>query len=166
LGEAADQDRPLFASIEDEECEAPLPGLTAYEEVLADYRTAGLSLGQHPIAFFREQLNAQQCLPAGQLAGCRTGRIVRVAGIIILRQRPSTARGIIFMTLEDETGIANLIVRPHIWQRFHRVAGRASAVIVQGQLQHQEEVIHVIAQQFTDLASLSRNIDSQSRDFH
>ena len=100
------------------------------------------------------------------MAGCRRGRIVRVAGIIILRQRPSTARGIIFMTLEDETGVANLIVRPHIWQRFHRVAGRASAVIVQGQLQHQEEVIHVIAQQFTDLATLSRNIDSQSRDFH
>jgi error-prone DNA polymerase len=166
LGETADQERPLFASLEDEERAAALPALSAYEVVLADYRTAGLTLGQHPIAFFREQLDAQRCLPAGQLAVCDDGRTVRVAGIIILRQRPSTARGIIFMTLEDETGIANLIVRPHIWQRFHRVAGQASAVIVQGQLQHQEKVIHVIVQQFTDIASLSRNINSQSRNFH
>ncbi len=68
LGEAVDQDRPLFASIEDEERDPLLPGLTAYEEVLADYRTAGLSLGEHPIAFFREQLNAQRCLPAGRIS--------------------------------------------------------------------------------------------------
>jgi DNA polymerase III alpha subunit len=82
------------------------------------------------------------------------------------RQRPGTASGITFVTLEDETGVANLVIRPHIWQRYRRVARGAAAMIAHGRLERLGEVIHVLVQRLDDLSELTRQIDSQSRDFH
>ncbi|MBI2825754.1 MAG: error-prone DNA polymerase [Planctomycetia bacterium] len=159
---------PLFdraKSDEDQEPEAPLAALSDYEEVLADYRTAGLSLRAHPLSFFREMLTGLRVLRARELPHVRSGRQVRVAGLVLVRQRPGTASGITFVTLEDETGVANLIVRPAIWQRYRRAAKGAAALVAHGKLERQGEVIHVLVNRLDDLVELSRRIGSQSRDF-
>jgi error-prone DNA polymerase len=136
------------------------------DEVFADYRTTSLSLREHPIAFHREWLTSQQILPAGELVNTANGRMVRVAGLVLVRQRPGTAKGITFVTIEDETGAANLIVRPDVWQKFYRAARTASALVAHGRLQHQHDVIHVLVTKLEDLSELIRGMRSQSRDFH
>ncbi|HEX4130362.1 MAG TPA: error-prone DNA polymerase [Pirellulales bacterium] len=170
-----DKPRPLFAALEedaagDEPRPAVLPRLSRFEEVLADYLTAGMSLDGHPLEFFREALDARRVVRCSQLVEMPIGRIVRVAGLVLVRQRPATASGITFVTLEDETGIANLIVRPHIWQRFRRVANLAGAMIAHGRLERQDcqpdgHVIHVLVHKLEEIGELSRRLGSQSRDF-
>ena len=96
--------------------------------MLADYRTAGLSLRGHPLSFFREMLTRLRVLRARELASVRSGRQVRVAGLVLVRQRPGTASGITFVTLEDETGVANLIIRPAVWQRYRRLSVAAPGI--------------------------------------
>ena len=99
-----------------------LPATTVQEEVLADYQTTGLSLRPHPLSFYRDQLQRLGVTDRGAAwPRCRTSRPVKVAGLVILRQRPSTGKGITFVTLEDETGIANLVLHIAIWERFHQV---------------------------------------------
>ncbi len=100
----------------------PMP---LYEEVVADYRTAGLSLRAHPISFYRDQLDRLGITPARQLVELKNDAPVRVAGLVLLRQRPGTAKGITFVTLEDETGTVNLVVHQHTWDRYYRIARRA-----------------------------------------
>src|SRR5690606_11198551 len=98
----------------------PLPELPALDEesqVMADYRTLGFTLRKHPLAFLRDRLEELDVTPATNLATWPNGRQVTVAGIVLLRQRPSTAKGITFFTLEDETGHVNLVVRQEIWER-------------------------------------------------
>ncbi len=165
LGQKRDDDRPLFDGLEDHDELVTLPSLTPYEEVLADYRTTGLSLAEHPLSFFRAMLDRLGVAPATDLLTLPTERPVRVAGLVLLRQRPSTARGVTFVTLEDETGVANLLVRPHVWQRYRRVASRASAMIAHGQLQREGTVILLLATRLEDLGDLSAKMASQSRDF-
>ena len=92
-------------------------------------------------------------------------RRVKVAGLVLLRQRPSTAKGITFVTLEDETGIANLIVPPEIWERYHQVARTATAMLAHGHLQRQDNVIHVLVTRLQDLLSLLADLESNTRDF-
>ena len=97
------------------------PAMTPAEEVLADYRTTGLSLLAHPLQFLRGELEKLRVIPASGLQTWPDGKWVRVAGLVLVRQRPSTAKGITFVTLEDETATANLIIRPEVWKRFpHR----------------------------------------------
>ena len=107
----------MFAD-EDDELEVELPEMGQQQEVFADYQSAGLSLKAHPIAFFREQLNGLRVVPSKRLAKLLDGSFVRVAGLVLVRQRPGTAKGITFVTLEDETGVANLIIRMDVWERF------------------------------------------------
>jgi error-prone DNA polymerase len=166
LEQPPDRDRPLLAGLDDDQPPAELPRLTAYEEVLADYRQAGLTLRAHPISFFRPQLDALGCVASERLISLPVDRIVRVAGLVLVRQRPSTARGLIFMTIEDETGVANLIVKPDVWQRYHRIAGGASALIAQGRLQREGQVIHILLQSARALPQLASQLRSVSRDFH
>ncbi|HEY5314448.1 MAG TPA: error-prone DNA polymerase, partial [Pirellulales bacterium] len=166
LEQPPESDRPLLAGLDEEQPPAELPRLTAYEEVLADYRQAGLTLRAHPISFFRPQLEALGCVPSQRLASLTAGRVVRVAGLVLVRQRPATARGLIFMTIEDETGVANLIVKPDVWQRYHRIAGGASALIAQGRLQREGQVIHILLQSARELPQLASKLKSLSRDFH
>jgi len=165
--------QPLFAAIaEEDEPPAALPALAASEEVVADYRAAGLSLRAHPLAFQRARLAELGIVPADRLGEYPLDRPIRVAGLVLVRQRPSTAKGITFVTLEDETGTVNLIIRQDVWRRFYRVARTAAGYIAHGRLQRQREpgsdvqVIHVLVNKLEDLSDGLRELGSHSRDFH
>jgi error-prone DNA polymerase len=135
------------------------------EEVLADYRTMGLSLRSHPLTFLRKDLDTLGVTPAKQLTTCDDSRPIRVAGIVLVRQRPGTAKGITFVTLEDETGTINLIIRPGVWRRYRSAAIGATLLMAFGQLQRQAGVIHLLTTKLEDLSERLRELSSQSRDF-
>jgi error-prone DNA polymerase len=149
----------------DDEPPVHLPPMPPLDQVAADYRAAGLSLREHPLSFFRVQLKRRGVVRAADLARWPNERKVRVAGLVLLRQRPGTASGITFVTLEDETGFANLIVRPDVWERFHHAARTAKALLVRGLLQRQHGVMHVLADHLEDLSPLLARVRSESRDF-
>jgi error-prone DNA polymerase len=205
--EALDHDPRALPLLDAQPC-APaaavvLPPMSPAEEVLADYRTAGLSLHGHPLGFLRGELDRLGVLPAAQLSrvgwvegqharpsprtspGPETHQresdrflvglapldppypdpIVRVAGLVLVRQRPATAKGITFVTLEDETGTVNLIVRLGVWKRYRAAALGAVVLLAQGYLQRQQGSQHVVATRLEDLSSWLGGIASQSRDF-
>jgi error-prone DNA polymerase len=159
------QERPLLRLQEHDEPPAELPAMSAQEQVLADYRTSGFSLKAHPISFFRSKLANLRVLTAVSLATTRENRQVRVAGLVILRQRPSTAKGITFVTIEDETGVVNLVVRQAIWERFYTVARCSPAWIAHGKLEKRESVIHVVVNRLQDLSATIGDWKVHSRDF-
>lgn len=134
-----------------------LPKLGAFGEVIADYRTIGLSLRGHPLKFLRPQLDAHRITPSNRLPSTKDGRFLRVAGLVLMRQRPSTAKGITFVTLEDETGIVNLIVRPEVWERHHQAAHTATMLLAHGILQRHDSVIHVLVNRLEDLSRTGSN---------
>ena len=142
-----------------------LPPMSPAEEVLADYRTAGLSLRAHPLEFLRADLARRGVTTARSLETLPDGKPVCVAGIVLVRQRPGTAKGITFVTLEDETGTANLIVRPAVWRRYRGPALTATVLLARGRLQRQGPVIHVLTAGLEDLSPWLGQLDSQSRDF-
>ena len=139
--------------------------MSLLEEVHADYDMTGLSLKAHPISFVRPALERKRCVSASQLPTLRDGRHVRVAGLVLLRQRPSTAKGITFVTLEDETDSINLVLFEAVWQRFFLVARTSNAWLVDGKLENRKGVIHVIVGRITDLASEVDGLTIRSRDF-
>jgi error-prone DNA polymerase len=157
---------PLFEALEAED-EQPvlLPTLSPQEEVFADYQTSGLSLRAHPISFYREQLNQLNVVPSAHLTYLQHRRRVCVAGLVILRQRPSTAKGITFVTLEDETGTANLVVHQGTWERFYRIARRSPAWLAHGHVERKGEIIHVVVQRLEDLSARLAELGVRSRDF-
>jgi len=157
---------PLLTDVADEELAAVLPPMPLVEQVFADYRTSGLSLKAHPLGFFRQQLEQMRVTPAGKLDKTRDGRHLRVAGLVILRQRPGTAKGITFATIEDETGLANLVIRPEIWARYYQVARRSAGWIAHGCLENKEGVIHLVVNRLDDLSHLLGELKTKSRDFH
>jgi error-prone DNA polymerase len=145
---------PLFADAGGDELTPDgLPAMTPEEEVFADYRAAGLSLRAHPLSFQRATLDRWHVVPAAQLASLPHGRTVKVAGLVLLRQRPSTAKGITFVTLEDETGTINLVVRPAVWERHYQVARCCSAWLAKGRVERKDTVVHVVVQQLSDLSN-------------
>jgi error-prone DNA polymerase len=156
---------PLLSGLSDDEPPAPLPPMPLVEEVFADYRTSGMSLKAHPIGFFREHLNKLRVTPAGELENVRDGRRLRVAGLVLLRQRPGTAKGITFVTLEDETGLVNLVIRPNIWERYYKIARTSPAWIAHGVLENREGVIHLVVNRLGDLSKLVSGLKLKSRDF-
>lgn len=159
--------QPLLAGLDDDEPSPDLlPAMSGLEQVLTDYRTQGLSLRAHPLSFFRQEMNSLNILPAAELAATRDGLLVRVAGLVLVRQRPGTAKGITFVTLEDETGVANLIIRMEVWDRYYQVARTAAAMIASGRLQKHLGVIHVLVTKLENLGSCLGDLKSQSRDFH
>ncbi len=142
-----------------------LPEMSEAEEVLVDYRTQGLSLGAHPMQFLRQGLDRLGVSPASHLPGLPSGGAVRVAGIVLVRQRPGTAKGITFVTLEDETGVANLIVRPDVWKRWRSAALGATVLLAYGRLQRQGRVIHVLCTRLVNLSDRLKDLGPRSRDF-
>jgi error-prone DNA polymerase len=170
LWQALGQDNremPLFADLaDDSEPAADLPAMPLIDQVFADYRTAGLSLKGHPIAFYRPRLDELRVVPAGKLGAGHDGRHLRVAGMVLLRQRPGTARGITFVTLEDETGQANLVIRPAIWEQYYRIARRSPAWIAYGRLECKESVVHLVVSRLEDLSDRLREVNVRPRDFH
>ena len=136
------------------------------EEICADYAALGLTLGRHPLALLRERLRAAALLPASELHQAANGATVRTAGIVLMRQRPATASGVTFVTLEDESGQVNVVV----WERVGRAQRRAliesRLLEVHGELQRQDGVTHLIARRLIDRSALLGQLTTRSRDFH
>jgi error-prone DNA polymerase len=143
----------------------PLPEPSEGEEIVADYHSTGLTLRRHPLALLRRKLERLQVTRAAELAKLKSGREVRVAGIITHRQRPETASGVVFMSLEDETGVSNLIVWPSVQIAQRQAVFASSMIVVQGELQHEMGVIHVIAHKLRDCSQWLGNLGTRSRDF-
>ena len=169
----SDESLPLFDAALTERARADepeyLPRPTAYAQVAKDYSAVGLSLRAHPMSFAREQLCAAGVTPNGDLANERLApdkKSVTVAGLVLVRQRPGTASGVLFMTIEDETGIANLVVWPQVYERFRAVARLSTAIICSGTIQRVGEVVHVVARRFKALELGTLSGMSMSRDFH
>jgi len=155
------EDLPLFAQAHDptQEADFDLPAMPLGEHIVEDYRTIGLSLKAHPTALLRDELSARRAIKAETLKDVRNGERVRVAGLVLVRQRPGTASGVIFMTLEDETGIANIVVWPKLFEQYRREVLGGRLVAIDGPVQKEGGVIHVIAERVHDwnplLAKLS-----------
>ncbi len=132
------------------------------EHVAEDYTRLGFSLKRHPLAFLREDLAREGMVRAADLARLPPGRRVRVAGLVLIRQRPGTASGVIFMTIEDETGIANLIVWPGIFEAHRRVVLGAPLVACTGTLQREGLVIHIVAERLVDLSPRLARLRSEA----
>ena len=127
-----------------------LPALAPSEEVVGDYQTLRLSLKGHPLSFLRERLAAAGAVTAEGCAGVANHKRVRVGGVVLVRQRPGTAKGVCFMTIEDETGVTNLVLWPDVFERFRPVAMGARMVLVTGRIQRAEGVTHLVVEQIDD----------------
>ena len=159
---------PLFMKnsevLREERSILPLQQMNTEERLIADYAGTGLTIGKHPMAYRREELQRAKVLSAYELRNRRDGEFVRTAGCVIARQRPGTAMGFIFLSMEDETGIANVIVTPDLFERDRLVVTRSKFILAEGLLQNQDGVIHVKA---TRLQSLSdQALEVRSHDFH
>jgi error-prone DNA polymerase len=141
---------PLFANLSPPVVRANLPPMPGGQSVAEDYAALGLSLKRHPIAFLRPDLARKGIVTAEQLRTLPSNRRVTVAGLVLFRQRPATASGTIFITLEDETGVANLIVWPGIAEKFRKAVFGGKLLACTGILQREESVIHVIAKSLQD----------------
>ncbi|MGK6318966.1 error-prone DNA polymerase [Sphingomonas sp. DT-204] len=137
-----------------------LASLTAGREVVEDYRATQLSLRAHPVAFLRDRLDLLGVMPAAGLRQAKPGRKIEVAGVILVRQRPATATGVLFLTLEDETGIANAIVWRDRFEAQRRTIMTATMIGVQGEVQREGEVIHVIVDRIVDYSAMLREVGS------
>jgi error-prone DNA polymerase len=149
---AADQAFPGKAELSSESSAAALlPEMPLGEHVVEDYASLGLSLKRHPLAFLRAELAREGLVRAADLAQLPVDCRVATAGIVLIRQRPGSAKGVVFVTIEDETGIANLILWPPILERFRRAALGATLLGCAGKLQRDQGVIHIVAERLTDL---------------
>ncbi len=154
---AQSPDRSIFNS--------PLPSMSPSERLVADYAGTGLTLGPHPMSFRRHDLAMRGVLRAIDLPRARAGRRVRTAGMVITRQRPGTAKGFVFLTLEDETGIANIIIRPDLYAVARLVVVESAFLLVDGVLQNQDGVTSIRAERMQPLDGLSADQAVQSHDF-
>ncbi len=149
----AEKTAPLLTRQTVTEAQVLLPFMTLPKEVAEDYRTTSLSLKKHPVVFFREDLARMGVVPSSALKMLRNGRRVSVGGLVLVRQRPGTAKGVVFLTLEDESGIANIVCWKDAFEANRRLVMSASFLVVHGQVQAAEGVIHVVAERFTDLSA-------------
>jgi error-prone DNA polymerase len=143
---------------------SPLLQMTAEDRLVADFRNTGMTVGPHPLSYHRSQLKREGILSAADLHRLRDGMEVRVAGSVIARQRPGTAKGFVFLSLEDETGISNAIITPQIFQQHHVVIVNQQFLLIEGRLQNQDNVISVKAERIRPLF-LTR-AQTSSHDFH
>ena len=144
----------------------PLAAPTEGEEIIGDYATMGLTLRRHPLALLREGLKKRNIRTATEVANSRNGQFIRAAGIVTCRQRPATASGVIFVTLEDETGYVNLIVWNDLADRQRRELIGSKLLAVSGEVQREGRVVHILAQRFEDLSALLGRLATSSHDFH
>ena len=164
---ALGEELPLFAELDEDHEPAPLfAEMPMDRQVRADYETTGLSLKAHPIGLLREELSKLNVTPASGLTNVPDKAAVTVAGMVLVRQQPSTSKGTIFMTLEDDTGAINLVIWPHIWKRFRPLVRSAVAVLAQGKIERVSRVIHIMPQKMDDLSKSLRGLMTKSRDFH
>jgi error-prone DNA polymerase len=162
--ESSQSSNSQILKFEDSAVSCPLPSMTAVERVVADYEGTGLTIGPHPMALRRAEMSLRGALRACDLPRQRHGRRVRVAGAVITRQRPGTAKGFVFLTLEDETGIANIIVRPDLFAAQRVAVIEEPFLLVEGMLQNQDGVTAVRAEQVSGIGGT--RVDVESRDFY
>ncbi|QKQ47253.1 MULTISPECIES: error-prone DNA polymerase [Achromobacter] len=164
---ASVQSRDLLRDAAIVETAAPqLPAPSESQGVAADYRSVGLTLRSHPVALLRPQLAARNFQPAAVLNGYPDKRVARACGIVTVRQRPQTSKGVIFVTLEDETGPVNVVVRPELIERQRRELLGSTLLGVYGSWQNVDGVRHLIAQRLVNLSDLLGGLNTQSRNFH
>jgi error-prone DNA polymerase len=144
--------------------ESPLAQMTVEERLAADFHGTGVTVGPHPMAYHRDALSRMGIVCARDLEKFEDGRKTRIAGCVIARQRPGTAKGFVFLSLEDETGISNAIVTPAVYEQYRRVVTYGKFLLVEGKLQNQENVISVKADVVHTLEISA--VDVRSHDFH
>lgn len=151
---------PLFAGADlFDDPDASLPPATDSQEVLADYLAAGFTLRDHPLTFLRSRLKAKRALTAEELKKTANGKAVLVAGLVLFRQHPMTAKETIFLTIEDETGAANLIVWKHVHTKDHEAVYHAKLLACRGTVQREGQVLHVVAKDVWDWSRLLKHLD-------
>lgn len=169
-----DEQLPLFAAADAREngfaheiVEQPvvLRPMSEGREVVEDYGHVGLTLRQHPVSFLREELSRQEMVPCSALDRTKDGRYIWLAGLVLVRQRPGSAKGVMFITIEDETGIANLIVWPNMFEQNRRIVMGARMLGLYGQVQREGEVVHIIAKKLVDLSPLLSSLSGRSAPF-
>ncbi|HEU5481652.1 MAG TPA: error-prone DNA polymerase, partial [Sphingomicrobium sp.] len=160
-------DLPLFAFADarDEGAEATpaeLPAMPLAEHVISDYQTVRLSLKAHPMHFLRAHYAAQRFVTAGELHSIRDGKRLSIAGVVLIRQRPGTSKGVVFITIEDETGIANLVIWPDVFERQRKIVMGARLMAVRGIVQKDpdSDVIHIVARNLEDHSHMLRDLSS------
>lgn len=164
-----DERLPLFDHLDCGFTDATLPFITPAQRVHQDYQATGLSLKAHPVSFMRGKLNDRRVVACGLLkdeAKFPHGKQVRVAGLVLIRQRPSTASGIVFFTIEDESGIANLVLFPKVYELYRQAARHSAAIIANGQVERSGQVVHVRVRRVETLKLTTGDVDQRSRDFH
>jgi error-prone DNA polymerase len=161
----AEQPLPLFASMQRYEAAPLLAKPSEGQDIVADYQVTGLSLERHPLALLRDRLARYRYRPASELPALRDGQPVCVAGLVITKQRPGTASGVTFVTLEDETGHINLIVWKTLAERYRAPLLNARLMGVRGDLQIEGKVIHVVARELLDHSDMLGALSVRSRDF-
>jgi error-prone DNA polymerase len=162
-------DKPigLFAGQPSEsalESQIRLPFMTQAEHVVQDYAATGLSLKAHPVSFVREKLNMLHVIPTADLSKLKDGDPVKVAGLVTVRQRPGTAKGVLFITIEDETGFSNLVVWENVFEKHRKEILQARLFMAEGKVQIEGEVIHVVVKRCFNLTSLLRGLTPVEND--
>jgi error-prone DNA polymerase len=156
---------PLFdqadASERGAEAKAALPIMPLSEHVVNDYRTLRLSLKAHPMSFLRARFLGERILACADVKKMRDGAWVAVAGVVLVRQRPGSAEGVVFMTMEDETGVANVVIWPKVLERERKVVMAARLVVVHGRIQRHEDIIHIVAARLEDRSLWLRLLDDE-----
>jgi error-prone DNA polymerase len=155
---------PLLEKVPESDPQAPLEAMNAIERVEADYLGTGLTIGRHPMHFLRVQMDRLGVTPARDLPGLRNGRVIRVAGAVVVRQRPGTAKGIVFISLEDETGIFNTVVMPDVFDKYRLTILTEPYLLIEGKIQNVDGVIHVLARHFERIEPVAPV--AGSHDFH
>jgi error-prone DNA polymerase len=148
----------------EEDGNSPLQQMTLTERVDADFRGTGLTIGKHPVAYHRRELNRLKALKAIDIRKLRDGTFVRVAGWVIVRQRPGTAKGFMFLSLEDETGVSNIIVTPQLFEQYRLELVEHPFLLIEGALQNQDNVVSVKASHVKPLPV--KVTAAPSHDFH
>jgi error-prone DNA polymerase len=163
-GSAPDRGLLREAAIAEQDLELAAP--TDSENTLADYQNLGLTLGRHPLSYLRERLHAMRLMSADVLHQYDDARLARGCGLVTVRQRPSTANGTVFITLEDETGNVNVIVWPSLVEQQRREVMGGRLLAVYGQWQSKNGVAHLVAKRLVDLTHMLGELSTRSRDFH
>ena len=155
---------PLFDGLSEPDINSPLRPMDQEERLVADFRGTGMTVGPHPMAYHRLRMDAMGIHKASDLSRIPNGQHLRIGGCVICRQRPGTAKGFVFLSIEDETGVANAIVNPDLFQKNRLLLSSAQFLMVEGTLQNQDNVISVKADRVSPL-SITR-AETSSHDFY
>jgi error-prone DNA polymerase len=159
---------PLFSWSETREAAAEpfvqLPEMRLSEHVVSDYQTLRLSLKAHPMSFLRSRFAARRVVSCDELRGIKDGTWVAVAGVVLVRQRPGSAKGVVFMTIEDETGIANAVIWAKQLERFRKEVMGSRLIVIHGRVQRHENIIHVVASKLEDRSDWLQLLSADATD--